>query len=96
MYNLKPKTPHVSINGVEVEVKAIPDKSITLEEYKNTRANSDGFEALYPKLNDEALHYVLQKTLDNCGYTSNITYNGVLQNILVPLLLKRLRERNLA
>jgi len=89
---VKEKNPVVLLYGEEVNILEIPDGTLTLDFYLNTRANSDGFEALYPKLNNEALAHAVQNNLNNCGYKSNTTYEGSLQNILVPLLLKRLEE----
>lgn len=89
------KKPSVSFYGKPVDIKLTEDKSVTIDDYINCRANSDGFEALYPKLNDEALIAAVQKTLDNCGYKDNIIYEGALQNLLVPELLKRLAQKNL-
>jgi hypothetical protein len=47
--------PHVSIDGIEVDLDTFPARSLGIREYKTARANSAGFQALYPKLADEAL-----------------------------------------
>lgn len=98
MVKFKTKTPeikpYVSINGVEIDIKNTQPGSITLEQYRNARANSPGFALLYSKLNNEALIEVVKHNLDNCRYTykSEATYEWALQNILVPELIKRLEE----
>jgi len=88
--NSNPYDAYVSINGEEIDINCVLDKSITLEQYKTARANSEGFKVLYSKLNNEALKYAVENCLFNCGYTDAITYNGLLQTYLVPELLKRL------
>jgi hypothetical protein len=92
-FPVKEKNPVVTYNGQEINITEISEDSLTLDFYQNIRANSDGFEALYPKLNNEALAHAVQNNLNNCGYKTNTTYEGTLQNILVPLLLKRLKEK---
>jgi predicted nucleic acid-binding Zn ribbon protein len=92
-FPVREKNPVVTYNGQEINISEIPDGSLTLDFYQNVRANSDGFEALYPKLNNKALENAVQNNLNNCGYKTNTTYEGSLQNILVPLLLKRLEEK---
>jgi hypothetical protein len=82
--------PQVSFNGVDVDVCSLPDQSVTLEQYKTVRANTDGFNILYTKLDNEALRYVVKYTLDNCSRPPEITYDGSLQYNLVPELVKRL------
>ncbi len=89
----KPKIePHVTINGVEVNVNSLPDKSVTLEKYKTVRVNTPGFEALIPKLNNEALEYVARHNLTNCREENLATYDYNLKNHLVPELLNRIQE----
>lgn len=85
----KPKNPYVEIDRIPVDIRNIPDNSITKEQYRTVRANSDGFEMLYPKLDNEALKLAIENTLANCGRKSTTTYEGILENILVPLLLER-------
>jgi hypothetical protein len=82
--------PFVSFDGVEVDVYSLPDQSVTLEQYKTVRANTDGFNLLYTKLNNEALKHAVKNTLANCNRPNEITYDGNLQHNLVPELLKRL------
>jgi len=96
----KPKiTPFVSIDGVEIDIKNIPPGSITIEQYRNARANSPGFALLYTKLNNEALVEAVESNLNNCRYStyvSEATYEWSLQNILVPELIKRLKRKDVA
>lgn len=90
----KKPQPHVTIHDVEVDVTKIPDGTLTPSDWEGVRANTAGFEALYPKLNDEALARVVEYNLSNCfGLGEPGTYPHTLEHILVPLLLKRLRER---
>lgn len=90
----KPKIEtHITINGEEVDVNSILDSSISLQLYKTIRANSLGFEALIPKLNNETLEYVVEHNLANCSWEPEVTYDYDLKNHLVPELLKRIREQ---
>jgi len=91
-FPVKEKNPRVTLYGEEINILEVQDGTLTLDFYLNARANSDGFEALYPKLNNQSLIHAVQNNLNNCGYITNTTYEGTLQNILVPLLLKRLEE----
>ncbi len=92
-FTTKPKIkPFVSIDEVEIDIENTPPGSITLEQYRNVRANSPGFHILYTKLNNEALIEAVNINLYNCkyAYKAEATYEWVLENILVPELLKRL------
>ena len=85
--------PYVSIDEVEIDIENTPPGSITIEQYRNARANSPGFHLLYTKLNNEALIEATNQNLNNCRYSTYIseaTYEWALQNVLVPELLKRL------
>lgn len=85
--------PHVTIHDVEVDARDIPDGTLTPDDWEGVRANTPGFESLYPKLNNEALAYVVEHNLKNCfelGLPG--TYPYALQHVLIPLLLKRLRK----
>jgi hypothetical protein len=82
--------PFVSIDGVEVDIENTQPGSITLEQYRKVRANSPGFDMLYSKLDNEALAEAVRNNLSNCSPKSNVIYEGALQNILVPELIKRL------
>ncbi|AMM45005.1 hypothetical protein SP15_205 [Bacillus phage SP-15] len=83
--------PHVTINGREVEVDSIPDQSLSLEEYLTVRANSAGFEALYPKLSNKALIHASQNTLKNCKIEpSSATYDYTLKTHIVDQLIGRI------
>ena len=75
-----------------IEIEPAELARAVIQFYLNARANSDGFEALYPKLDNQSLIHAVQNNLNNCGCITNTTYEGTLQNILVPLLLKRLEE----
>jgi len=75
-----------------IEIEPAELARAVIQFYLNARANSDGFEALYSKLDNQSLIHAVQNNLNNCGYITNTTYEGTLQNILVPLLLKRLEE----
>lgn len=85
--------PHVSISDVEIDIENTKPGSITLEQYRNARANSPGFALLYSKLNNEALVEAVINNLSNCTHPfSPEVYEYALQNYLVPELIKRLRE----
>lgn len=90
----KPKLePFVSFNGEEVDLDSIPDRSLTLKQYKesNLRANTPGFNALLKKYDNETLTYVTNHYLNNCSHKNDITYDGALQYRVVPELLDRLQ-----
>ncbi|WP_352426937.1 hypothetical protein [Bacillus sp. FSL K6-2865] len=85
---------HVEINGERVDVNSLEEGSVTLEQYKNARANSGGFEALYPKLNDEALIHVAKYHLKNILLKRNpVTYEESLAACIAPELIKRLESK---
>lgn len=83
----------VSFDGEEVDLDSIPDRSLTLKEYKsnNIRANTPGWNALLKKYNNETLTYVTNNYLANCSHKNDITYDGALQYRVVPELLNRLQ-----
>ncbi|MGG4031697.1 hypothetical protein ABEV77_20115 [Bacillus subtilis] len=82
---------HVEINGQRIDVNSLQEGSVTLERYKNIRANSNGFEALYPKLNDEALIHVAKNHLKNILLKRKpVTYEESLAACIAPELIKRL------
>ncbi|MCY8126206.1 hypothetical protein MOC32_14910 [Bacillus spizizenii] len=82
---------HVEINGERVDVNSLEEGSVTLEQYKNARANSGGFESLYPKLNDEALIHAAKNHIRNILIkTKPVTYEESLAACIVPELIKRL------
>ncbi|MDI6587183.1 hypothetical protein [Bacillus subtilis] len=82
---------YVEINGERVDVNSLEDGSLSLEHYKNTRANSDGFEALYPKQNDEALIHAAKNHLKNILLKRKpVTYEESLAVCIAPELIKRL------
>lgn len=82
--------PIVSINGVDVEINEIPDRSITIDQYKTVLANSDGFTALHRKLDNEALKHATEHYLRNCRGESKTTYDYAVKNYIVPELLRRI------
>lgn len=85
--------PNVIIDGQQVDLDTIPDRSITLEEYqaKEFRANTPGSTKLIAKFDNAALiHKVENEILPNCAERSDITYDGALQLHYVPELLARL------
>ena len=84
--------PFVSFNRVEIDVDSIPDQSVTLEQYKTVRANTPGFEKLYQKLNPEAFEHVVHHFIANSTRPDPGTYDGAMQYVLIPEMLKRLRE----
>lgn len=66
---------------------------VTLEEWKNLRANSYEYQLIYPKLTDEALVYAGQHIVDNCRFDQRrpwSSYNEACMGFLAPELLKRL------
>ena len=84
---------HFTINGQEVSIESIPDKSLTWEQLKTVRANYKGFLQIYPKLDNNALiQHVLKNILPNCTQHSSHTYDKKLQSVFVPLLCKRIEE----
>lgn len=68
-------------------------------EWVHMRGNSWEFEAIYPLLDNEALCYVAQTVLDNClprkgaAHKPCTTYDEAAVNVFLPLLIKRLREK---
>lgn len=85
--------PYVAINGEPIDIIAVGSGTITLEQYRQIRANSLGFEILYTKLNNEALIEAVKHNLANCTHVfSPVVYEYTLQNILVPELIKRMEE----
>lgn len=85
--------PFVSINGIGVDVEALEDGSVTLDQYKTIRANSDGYQALHKKLDNETLIYATHHYLKNCRQPSPTTYDWALQYDIVPELLLRLENK---
>jgi hypothetical protein len=80
----------ITIDGVERLISEIPDGSLTLEEYKLVRTNTDGFRAVLPKLNNEALKYVAQHYVANASRHPRVTYDYAINEDVIPELLKRL------
>lgn len=95
---MKSKTPklkpHVSIDGVDIDIETVESGTITLDQYKKVRANSPGFTLLYSKLNNEALISAVRHNLNNCTHPfSPQVYEYALQKYLVPELIKRLEGK---
>lgn len=87
--------PFVSIDGVQIDIESIEPGTITLEQYHKVRANSPGFQVLYTKLDNEALIEAVRHNLANCTHTfSPVVYEYILQNTLVPELIKRLEDNH--
>ena len=84
------RKPSVSIDGIEINLDDVEPGTITLDQYRKVRANTPGYQALYAKLDDEALAEAVRNTLNNCYGASLYTYEEALQKFLVPELLKRL------
>lgn len=85
---------YVEIDGKRTDVNSLEEGSVTLEQYKSVRANSVGFEALYPKLNDGALTHVAKYHLQNIPVKRKpVTYEESLVACVVPELIKRLESK---
>lgn len=83
----KDEMAHVS---VAVRTRVDTGEDITLAEYKTLWLNSYERKYILTALDDEALDYVVRHCLANCGRHNPATYDGVLQDGLVPELLRRL------
>jgi len=64
---------------------------VTLAEYRDLQLNSFERNALYWRLDPEALHWIAAHTLRHCDTPRTSTYEATLIGVLVPLLLKALR-----
>jgi hypothetical protein len=67
---------------------------ITYAEYENLRGNSWEWEAIYTRLDNEALIKAVEHHLSNCSreYKRPVsTYDDSIREILVPILIERLR-----
>lgn len=87
--------PEVSFNGEKVNLNEIPDRSITIDFYKETeiRGNTPGQNELVKKFNNETLVCkIKEQILPYCSMHDDVTYDGALQLIYVPELLKRIEE----
>jgi len=83
---------HCFIDGVRTRIANIPDRSLTVSDYRETLANTQGFKELIPKLSTPALLYAVRNILENCRYESDATYDGILKSGYVPELIRRLEE----
>jgi hypothetical protein len=84
--------PYASIDGKEININSIPDRSITLSQWDKVRGNTPGFRALYSKLDDEALLSCVDNHLKNCTNHNYSTYDYSLQNDLIPEMKKRIED----
>jgi len=73
-----------------VEVDSLPDNSVTKEQFQSARMNSYAFEKILPKLNNEALKYVVEHHLVNCRREPRSTYDWSMKTNLIPELLRRM------
>jgi hypothetical protein len=80
----------VMIGSIERPISEIADGSLTLEEYKLVRSNTEGFRAILPKLNNEALKYVARHYVANARRHPSSTYDYAINEDVIPELLKRL------
>lgn len=81
-------------NQEKVHVTELEDRSVTIEQKKDWRMNSYAGQELIKKLNDEALFDTIEYFLNNvgrCQYPAT-TYEESLINVVVPELVKRLKE----
>lgn len=81
--------------GPEIKALLSREQWITLEELKALRCNSWEWEAIVPKLDDEAFLYQLQYAVDNCMLQlarPYATYPDAVVGLYVPELMKRFRE----
>ncbi|MDF2615407.1 MAG: hypothetical protein K0Q47_62 [Sedimentibacter sp.] len=82
--------PHASYKGKRIDIDAVPERSITLEEWKDVRANTWGFEKLYSKLSDSAFFDVLDNHLKNSSGKACGTYDYSIENNLIPEMRHRM------
>lgn len=76
--------------GQDIKDRCSRGDDIGIEEYKQLRLNSYERRYILPTLDDETLDYVVRGCLHHCERHSTATYDGVLQEYLVPELLRRL------
>jgi hypothetical protein len=86
----------ITVNGEELLIKDIPDRSFTMEQYRQSRANSIGWKLIISKLDAEAIVHVTEHYLRNCRREDDLIYDGALKNNVLPELLKRIKEREQA
>lgn len=79
---------------IRPEIRALAERgNVTLEEWKDLRANSYEFELLQPELTDEALLYAARHAIGNCGYDRGRpwrSYNEAVMGFYAPELACRL------
>ena len=78
-------------------VRALIERgNVTLDEIENLRCTSEEWHALYPAMTNKALFHMTRHVLKNCTPVRRrgqpVTYDEVLQAIVVPELLRRLRD----
>lgn len=79
--------PYVEIDGEVIDISTVT--KITVEQYRNMRANTPGFEAIYPKLDNEALIEMTKNNLANCKRETSGTYDNILKSQIVSILIDR-------
>lgn len=85
--------PYIEINGVKIDPEKIAERSISVAQIVDSVANGAGRDALIPLLDDEALAYWLEHTLNNTFPQHRGTYEWSLKYRLGPELIKRLKAR---
>src|SRR5512147_2228443 len=79
---------------IKPEFQALIDRgNVTLAEYEALRGNTWDWEAIVPALDDEALAHVIEHYARNMRPMYRHTYDGAMQAILAPEMVKRLRAR---
>jgi hypothetical protein len=83
------------LDHISDEIKWLAErgKAISLEAFRGMRLNSYEREFLVPYLTDELLISQVEYYTKNSERHSRATYDGQLQDVLVPELLKRLKRR---
>jgi len=67
--------------------------NVTLAEYKELRGNTRDWEAIVPAIDDEALAHVVEHCAKNMSPAPRVTYDGAMQAVYIPEVIKRLRAR---
>lgn len=82
------------MNYVSEEIQDLAERgwAVSVEEYKELRMNSYERRFLLPYVSDETLCTIVVLCLNNCERHSLVTYDGNLQEVLVPELVNRLIE----
>ena len=80
----------------EIQERVAKGTPITWDEWKELRINSFEQEELYSLLDNDALCRMTEHCLNNCrprDRKPSIVYDDAVLHVLVPLLLKRLKEK---